>query len=293
MVGPAPKVWFVLPSLIYKPDDYIQLGQIVTNPRKPQERLAKPLPLPEALKPRTSPSSDWNLAQTGSGETAISVSTHVINILTAQLSNSKTGGATLSRTAAKLETQYFEIAEDPSYVSSTSQVKQVEDALKKLGKLGSTVYMITGIQIALFPGEAADGTSDESTVAAKIEGVVDPQGWAKAGGEASSKKSDATTVSQTPDTSYIVAYRLRRLRVGWRGKLKVGDDQGGADMYCVGGRSAVADGATRDEDNNDNCEIESILPDPCDFGASLPPIDVKLEAVDEDGSPCLVIKAER
>lgn len=288
----APKVWFVLPSLIYKPDDYIQLGQVINDPRKPQERLAKPLPLPEALKPRESISKDLNLTKTDSGEAAVSVFAHIVNIVTADLSGSRSRAETLGRTAAVLETQYFEITEDPSYVDNTSKVQQVEQELKKLRTRGKTVYMITGIKIARLPGKATSESSDSSALAAKGEAVVDPQGAARVGAEVSSKKSAATTVAETPDDPYVVAYRLRRLRVSLRGRLKVDGDLEGADMHGVGWRSPDAASAA-DQGRDEDWEVDGVSADLNDFGSALPAKDKKLKAVDEeDGRPCLVIRAE-
>ncbi|KAK3352762.1 hypothetical protein B0T25DRAFT_542727 [Lasiosphaeria hispida] len=111
----AVKAWLILPSLIYKPDDLIQLGQIVSNPRKPQERLAKPLPLPAAPTPRKSTSKNQSLTKTESGNNALSIFAYIVHSVKAKLSGSKSRDGSLSRSAAVVETQYFEITEDPSH----------------------------------------------------------------------------------------------------------------------------------------------------------------------------------
>jgi hypothetical protein len=290
MAPPPPaKTFFVLRSLIYKPDDYIQLGQVIADPRKPYDRLAKPLPLPESLQIRKATSSNWSLTLSEVGKTDMGVFTDIVNILAAHISGSKSEAETLTRGAASLETQYFEITEDPSYVASTAKVQAVADEFKKLHNLNKTLYMVTGIKIARWSEQATQNTANATALAAKTEVVLDPDGLARAGVEVNKQESCGMDVTETPDSSYVVAYRLRRLRPTWRQRsLKVGNELNGAEMYGSGWRT-TGEGGGEMEDDLENWELESVLADDMDFGPSLP-AKYKLEAIDEDDkSRCFVI----
>lgn len=285
------KTYFILPTTVYKPDDYIQLGQVITDPRKPYDRLASPLPLTGSSAPRKSSSSNWSFTRTQTEDSSAGVFANFINILTAEASGGKSGAHTQSWKTATLETQYFEISEDPSYVERTAKVPAVEKWLKKHRHLGKTVYMIAGVKIAKLPGNVTYDSSGATNMSAKVKGVVDPKGLLEAGGEVNHQKSADAVLSETPETSYVVAYRLRRLRVSWRHGFKVSDYQEGADLHGIGRKSATSFPPT-DEDTDESWQMESISSDNNDFGASLPAKDKKIQGVDEaGGNPCLLIRA--
>jgi hypothetical protein len=285
------KTYFILPTTIYKPDDYIQLGQVITDPRKPFERLAKPLPLEGNLKPRTSPELEWSASNTNTGELSVGVFAHVVNIMKAKVSGGQNQYESQTWQAALLETQFFEISEDPTYVERTARIEAVEEWLKKHRHLGKTVYMITGLKIAKNPGKITYDGSDASNLAMDLETTLDPKGVVRAGGEANVQKSDATTYEARPGTAYIFAYRLRRLRVTWRNKLKLSEYKTGADLYAAGRKGVDAEVVMEDKDDTSAFEFENVEFEQDDFGASLPAKDKKFRAVDdEDGSPCLVIQ---
>lgn len=55
------KIYFILRTQIYHPDDYIQLGQVITDQNAPYKRLAPPAAalLTPPYKPRISKQGDW------------------------------------------------------------------------------------------------------------------------------------------------------------------------------------------------------------------------------------------
>jgi hypothetical protein len=80
-----PKPYFLLPTTVYKPNDLIQLGQVITDPRKPFERLAKPLPLRGPLEARTAPALEWSATNTKTGDSSVGVFARVVNIMKAEV----------------------------------------------------------------------------------------------------------------------------------------------------------------------------------------------------------------
>lgn len=286
------KTYFILPTTVYKPDDYIQLGQVITDPRKPFERLVKPLPLEGALKPRTSPALEWSATNAKTGESSTGVFAHVVNIMTAEASGGQSQNETQTWEAALLETRFFEISEDPTYVERTAKVAAVEGWLKKHRRLGKTVYMITGLKIAKNPGKVTYDGSDASNLAVNLKATLDPEGAVEAGGEASHQRSGATTYEGKPEAAYVFAYRLRKLRVAWRNKFKLRDYKMGGNLYDAGRGEVDAEVGGGDEDDDSAFEMESVSFEQNDFGVSLPAKDKKFQAVDEDDdSACIVIRA--
>lgn len=285
------KTYFILPTTVYKPDDYIQLGQVITDPRKPFERLAKPLPLKGHLKPRISPALEWSATNVKTGEFSVGIFSHVVNIMTAEASGSQSRQEALSWQAALLETQFFEISEDPTYVERTVKITAVEEWLKKHRRFGKTVYMITGLKIAKNPGKIAYDGTDTSNLAVNLKARLDPEDAVEAGAAASNQKSESTTYEARADMAYIFAYRLRKLRVTWHNQLKLGDYKAGGNLYGAGNR----EGHVSEEDEYDDSafEIERVSFEREDFGASMPRKDKKFQAVDEqDNSSCLVIQVD-
>ncbi|KAF2805710.1 uncharacterized protein BDZ99DRAFT_466646 [Mytilinidion resinicola] len=286
-----PKTWFILPTTIYKPNDYIELGQVITDPRKPFERLAQPLPLEGVLAPRTSPSLEWSATNTKTSESSVGIFAHVVNIMTAEASGGKSQDETQTWKAALLETRFFEISEDPTYVDRTTKVKAVEEWLKKNRRLGKTVYMIVGLKIAKNPGMVTYDGSDSSNLNLNLKATLDPNGVVEGGGEIRRDTSNAVTYEERPEAAYVFAYRLRKLRVAWHNKFALGDNKAGGDLYGLPQGKIDSEGIGKGQDDDSAFEIESVLCEELDFGESLPVKDKKFEAVDEeDDSVCLVIK---
>ncbi|RMJ18503.1 hypothetical protein CDV36_001783 [Fusarium kuroshium] len=287
-----PKTYFILPTTIYKPDDYIQLGQVITDPRRPFERLAKPLPLEGPLEPRIAPAIEWSATNTKTGEASVGVFAYVVNLMTAEASGGKSRNEAQTWEAALLETRFFEISEDPTYVEQTAKIAVVEEWLKKHRHLGKTVYMITGLKIAKNPGKVTYDGSDASNLAVNLKAALNPEGVVEGRCEASHQRSGATTYEEKPEGAYVFAYRLRKLRVTWKHKFKLHDYKKGGDLHGVSRGGAGVSFSEEDEDDVSAFEMESVLLEQNDFGASLPAKDKKFQAVDEDDdSACLVIRA--
>lgn len=285
-----PKTFFILPTTIYRPDDFIQLGQVITDPRKPFERLAEPLPLEGALQPRNSPTVEWSATNVRTGETSVGIFAHVVNLITAQASAGQSHNETQTWEAARLETQFFEVSADPTYIERTARATAVEEWLKQHRHLGKTVYMITGLKIAKSPGKVTFGDSDTLDVSAALKATLDPEGAIEGGGEANHHRLNATAQASRPEEAFVYAYRLRKLKVTWRHKFKLDDYMTGAELHGVGGRQDDVEEDEGDGDDPSSFVMEDVSYDNRDFGASLPAKDKKIQAVDEeDNSPCIVI----
>lgn len=301
-----PKTYFIIRPVDYKPNDLIRLGQVITDPRKPFERLAEPLPLTGPLKPRVSPMKEWKVTNNVTGDSAVGLFAQVVNIVKAEASAGQSSGEVASWNAALLETRFFEISEDaeiPSYVERTARIPRVEKWLRENRHRGKTVYMITGLKIAKRPGKVAYDSSRDFNLDLNLQATVDPQGAVQAGVKGSTKSTTGTTQEATPQHAYVFAYRLRKLSVGWRDKtkLKLGGTKGGGELHGTkpeyGGMREQGEKEVEDEaedgDDLDTYEMETFGVDKDDFGVSLPAKDKKIEAFDEeDNSPCLVIRTK-
>jgi hypothetical protein len=289
-----PKTYFIWPTTKYVPDDLIQLGQVITDPRCPFRRLSKPLPLEGDLKPRTAPSTEWTATNTKTGESSVGVFAHAVSAIKAGISGSSSQNEAQTWEAARLETQFFELDEDhasPSYVDRTAKIPEVAQWLADNRRPGKTVYMITGLKIAKNPGKYTFDGSEASSLKADATTTVDPNQAVKLGAEASRQRSDAATTEEKPEVSFVFAYRLRKLKVTWRNNLKVDEYQTGGDLYSAGHRTATMDAVEKDVDDDASYDLEDVSAEKGDFGAGLPAKDKKLEAFDEvDGDKCLVIE---
>ncbi|KAI1085198.1 hypothetical protein F5B20DRAFT_133472 [Whalleya microplaca] len=285
------KTYFILPTTIYKPDDLIQLGQVITDPRKPFERLTKPLPFDGILKPRISQDYEWSATDTKTGGSSVDIFTHFVNMIRAGILSAQYQHEVQTWEKAFLETQFLEISEDPTYVERTAKVETVEEWLKEHRHLGKTLYMITGLKIVKNPGKIAYDDSDTLSLAANLKATIGPKGILQAGGEASKQRSNGVTFEAKPEASFLFAYRLRKLRVTWRNKFKLGDYKKGGDLYSVGDRGVKIQMNRDDEDEYSAFEIDSVAYEQEDFGQLLPAKDKKFEAVDEEDScSCLIIQ---
>ncbi|KAF2996326.1 hypothetical protein E8E14_002520 [Neopestalotiopsis sp. 37M] len=295
MAPAAPKkTFFILRSLIYRPDDLIKLGQVVKDPRTPYIRLAEPLPLTDRLEPRIVKSSDWSLTLNDAGDRDISIFAHVLQTLKASGGASASQAEDLQRQGALLETQYFEISEDPTYVERLAQIEAIRKELKNFGNPLMLLYLVTGVKIVRWPGVAVHHQTDSSNLEGKIEAVVEAEGSLRAGVGASTRKSNSATVTETPDTAYVVAYRLRRLRVSWSRRLKIGSEQDGAELSSAGtmsGEISSGDDSTGEERSSKDWEMK-ILAETQDFDSVPSSANRRVKAIDDDGSACFVLEAK-
>jgi len=283
-----PKTYFIFKPVVYKPDDLIQLGQVITDPRKPFQRLAKPLPLVDLLAPRSAPQVEWSATNTTTGEVSASIFSHAIK-MKAGVSVGTSTSETETWEAAILDTRFFEISEDPTYVSKTAKVPAVEAWLREFRHQGKTVYMITGLKIAKRPGKVTFDSSNTSSMAAELETVVDPEGVVSIGAAGKMETTDKTASEATPEGEYIFGYRLRKLRVMWR-DLKLRGDMEGGELYGHQSQQAHSGVDAEREYQDSDFEMGTLLLEEGDFGQTLPARDRKLEALDEDdGTLCTVI----
>lgn len=79
-----PKTYFILRNTDYKPDGLIQLGQLVSDPRKPYRRLCPPSqPAPET---HTSEKVNWSFDRSEATSGEASIFAKFLSVLTASAS---------------------------------------------------------------------------------------------------------------------------------------------------------------------------------------------------------------
>ncbi len=288
-----PRAYFILRPKVCGPDACIQLGQVITDPRKPSQRLAEPLPLGGKLKPQRV-AVEWSAYDGRVGGAPAGVFAHAVKLATteagAEAESGSSWGDKENWDAAILETYFFEPSEDPTYAQRTAKIPIVDGWLKEHRGEGKTVYMITGLKIAKDPDQiAGEGSKDLHQPGASLQSVFDPEGRLGTRGNAGHGSSAQTTHEDSPSDGYIFAYRLRRLKVLWRKAQSTHDQQGGK-AHSKG--SARVDGRPdrRVQDQDPDFEIEHVSLEQDDFGALLPAKDKKLPAVDEyDNTACVVV----
>ncbi|KKZ61103.1 hypothetical protein EMCG_04299 [[Emmonsia] crescens] len=294
-----PKTYFILPTTSYAPDDLIKLGQVIVDPRIPYRRLAEPLPLEGRLIPRKAATIEWNASKADNTAANAGVFTHIHGLLAAQASVKRSQCETYNWEGALLETHFIELDEHPEFVQQTAtEVPAVSQWLKENNRLfGRTVYMITGVKTASKPGKATYGAANEQDVVTELRataafhpGMGAP---AKVGAEAGYHNSGDIHVQGTPQDSFVFAYQLRKLHIGWRSKASLREHVGGADLHGIGQSNPSRDRLPSLSSENDAVyEIGDVKYEKDDFGASLPKKDVKVSAIDDcDGQQCLMVQA--
>ncbi|KAL1838622.1 hypothetical protein VTJ49DRAFT_2459 [Mycothermus thermophilus] len=275
------KTYFAIPTTIYKPDDLIQLGQVIKDPAVPFERLAPPPKLEGALSPRVSSLKEVVVTSTKTRAVSVGLFAQVLKSIHGELSAQKSSGETLTWEAAEIETRYFEPAEDEeALLAQICKHKAVRQVLKGFGGFGQSVYMRTGLKIALRPGFVRQQANKGTDVSAQLKAVVDPHGAMQVGFQADSKHSARTSVQGRATDSYVFAYQLRRIKANrLTGKTAIGAQVKGGDLYGIGGgvgSGSDSDGSLGDEDDDD-LEDEGCLPlqgdlsiDKEDYGSKLP-----------------------
>jgi len=287
------KTYFVIPSTAYKPDDYIKLGQVITHPMKPFVRLADPLPLDGTLAPRISRVREWTGESTKEGGASIGLFSRFLSNMKNETSITKTKHEHHTWKIAVLETQYFEVGADPSYITRTSELPEIADWLRKTRRFGKSLYMVTGLKIAQGPSvrtySLVRGGDQMAGFQATVSSVIG--GGFGAGVQAAHGSNSRMTHSLEPEDAYVFAYRLGRLRVTWKQQLnvRVEDYATRADLH---GESEVNMPRSTDAHEEEMVEVERVEVEDSDFGPSLPSRFKRFDAIDEDdGSQCLVIIA--
>ena len=298
-----PKTYFVLQSTDYAPNELIQLGQIITNPRIPYRRLAEPLRgVPSAPKIHSAPKKDWSFELSKGASGHLGVFARFLNVATARLSGSEAREFTQTWAAAELNTSFIELGEDKEYAKASVALKPVKDWLKENKILGKTVYMVTEIKVASQPGLATNRTAQEAGVSGELKGDPGTGGVAEVGADAGFEQTAGTAEEGQPAVPFVFAYRVRKVHISWRNIVTLGNDVEGADLHGRGRQGDSDSDDDSDSDEQDSVpkaaplviedEIEGVLLGKSDFGPTLPARDAKFEAVDDDdGEECLVIVA--
>lgn len=299
------KTYFILRTTEYRPNDLIQLGQLIPNPRIPYRRLAPPIqPVPAG---QVSSKTEWSLEKGRAGNAKVGVFARFLSAVDAEASARASREQLSTWAAATLETHSFELGPDgrSDYVTSSVKAEAVQSWLRENKGLGKTVYMVTGVKVAMKPGEITHGISKSAGFDARFS--IDPGtgGVAQTGAEASLETSGSTKEKSKPSEDFVFAYRLRKVYVSWLNKVTLEGDVLGGDLqnFQGDGEWDVSDYSDSSEDDTKNQQkslnstrgtaeesIKDILLEHGDFGSALPATDVKLESVDEDdGVSCLVV----
>lgn len=209
----AQKTYFAMPSHDYEPDRSIRLGQIITSPTEPWNRLADPLPVPRELV-QTSRKEDW-------GTEVHKLREHRIGIW-AQFAAMILGvGADLVVEWSKNNADVFQFSElvttffepDADFVKRSvlgEGCERVTEWAKK--KRGKPLYMVTGIKVARGAQhmrsriKGVDVEFKPGVEATPFIGVPISGGLLVGGGKS---KGEAVWYSDSSD--FVFAYRLRRI----------------------------------------------------------------------------------
>ncbi|KXH27834.1 hypothetical protein CSIM01_06753 [Colletotrichum simmondsii] len=304
------KTYFILRSTEYQPDDLIQLGQLIEDPRAPYEPLAPPMrPFPTNAV-RVSHESNWSLTKSKGAARHNGVFAQFVSLITAETSIHESNETTRSWRAAQLETTSLGLGADKEsdYVTASVQEAVVqkrltrEGFLKKLAVSKKVLYMITGIKIARRPGQVSYEVRKTAGIEAKLGADPGTGGLAMPGVQGGVTRFKSDVESSMPEEDFVFAYRLRKIHVNFsNNKALVGSVISGGELHGhgVGG---VSDDTSSEEESDDETpdeviagvdELDIVLVENEDFGRSLPARDAKNTSFDEvDGEDCLVIVAD-
>lgn len=286
------KTYFRMPDFDHPPNGLVQLGQIITSPRNPYQRLALPLPIPNI---QTSRKKDYLevIEKARRGEIGLWVQ-FLASIVGA-------GGDVDANWAQEnsdilefqeLEACFFEPDDDYLQKSVHSSQKIKEHINKTPGK---SLYMVTGLKIA---HGARSIISNKHAVGLDLKLGVDagPFTGAPVQGGPTFKIMDARgEMFQFQGSSdFVFAYRLLRIIPKPKGVFKVKRHEKGAET--LGNEDHyVEDKAHEDEPTFEEMDVDitAVELDNSDYG-SLPktlPFDVnEIVAQDEvDGAYCAFI----
>lgn len=266
------KTCFLMPNYSYPPDDLVLLGQIITSPTQPSARLAPPLtPTPKVQKD----------VKRNCGEIISHAQHGEIGIWAAFMSSVfSSGGEAAASFAEKhghqmefaaLETHFFD-PDDEFLRNSVNSEKKIKEYIGKFPT--KSVYMITGLKIAK-GARCASFERQEGGVAARV-GVdatpftslpVDGGPRVRIGSSGSEEHWFGTS------SDFVFAYRLSRIVVTFKRKIKGKNYEKGAETLGVGDRNEVRehvdDFYTGDDmTNREPNEVGLIYLDKSDFGTN-------------------------
>ncbi|EKG16263.1 hypothetical protein MPH_06517 [Macrophomina phaseolina MS6] len=117
--------------------------------------------------------------------------------------------------------------------------------------------MITGLNIAKNSEKVTYDCFGVPNLDANLRATLRLEGYVKVGSEASHQGSAATIYEERPETTYVFAYRLRKLRVRRRNKFKLHYYRAGGNLNDVGRERVNVEGDLENKDNDSAFEMES------------------------------------
>ncbi|CAI6336117.1 unnamed protein product [Periconia digitata] len=293
----AHKTYFALSSFDYPPDNSIQLGQIITNPSKPWEKIAERLPVAK-YQIQTSSKTDWGTEVYREHEQRIGIWAQFAAMILG------VGGDAIVAWSRKnsevfqfdeLETTFFEPEAD--YVER-SVIGKEREAVADWIKMNprKSVYMITGLKIAR-------GASHLRARARGIDFDLKPAieatpfiGVPLSGGPlvgAGREKGESTWFSGSSD--FVFAYRLRRIIIKRQTVAKSNDYVKGATVAHDEGpkasKAAYETPRTTSQGPAQNLQIQSVEQSGKDYGSAgydVEEFSPKRVRDDQDEEDCLL-----
>lgn len=292
------KTYFRMPNFDYPPNGLVQLGQIITSPRDPYQRLATPLPIPDPHIQRNT-FTDYHevIERVRRGNVGVWV-----QFLASMLG---VGGEATAKWATEnshvlqfreLEANCFE-PENEYLQESVASSEAVRTHIKKTP--GKSLYMVTGVKIArgarsVLQEKQAMGVNARFGVDAKAFIGVPAAG----GPQIKSESTHHEKVQFGGSNDFVFAYRLLRIIPKPHGVIKKKQFEAGANTLSnddghVEDASGVEEGEP--ESGTQDVEDSTVELDRSDYGstpATLPfEVDTKTVVEDEldDDVDCVFI----
>jgi hypothetical protein len=233
------KTYFLAPNFDFPPppSGLIDLGSIITDPKKPDRSLNKgELVLIPAHAIFTTTKTDWTASRSQLHAVDGGIWTSFLQTiigLSAEVDVSRSKGKDEVYRCKVLETQYFQ--PDDAYILANLQNPRVQGYVKTGWPVKKSVYMITGLKIAR--GVSAETeVSEEYGVGGKVgvdatafTGGVPVSGGPK--GKWSSKSSEGIGFGGSED--FVFAFRLIKIKPKKEGCFEEGDYNKAA-LYDLG-----------------------------------------------------------
>ncbi|KAK2764757.1 hypothetical protein CKAH01_04922 [Colletotrichum kahawae] len=293
------RTYFILRNTNYKPDRFIQLGQLIAEPQLPYRPIAPPLrPLPPDLL-QQSYNTDWSLGKSSVSTGEVGANANFLTAIAAEASINATQDSGSSWEAAKLETTTLELGEDDDsqqYVKDSIEGAAVRKWLE--GKFFKKVlYIVTGLKIARKPGHTSSEVSGGRGGGLKFAADPGTGGLTSLGAHGNLNRTEGIKETSTPSDDFVFAYRLRKVHISLFNKVALGKDVRGADLYRDGYANNDSSSEIEEDVNNADKEvpvevddIDEVLIEDEDFGPSLPGSVEKRSAIDDDdGVECLMV----
>ncbi|PMD44780.1 hypothetical protein L207DRAFT_579707 [Hyaloscypha variabilis F] len=281
------KTYFRMPSFDYPPNGRIQLGQIITSPMDPYERLADPLPIEDQAIVRNT-KTDYHevIEKARKGNVGLWV----------QFLASFFGiGGDVSAKWVTEHSQIFQFREleancfepeDKYLIDSIASSEKVRDHIQK--SPGKSLYMVTGLKIAhgakiVLQEKQGHGLNAKLGV----DATVLTGGPVKGGPAFMINNSQHTKMEIGGSKDFVFAYRLVRIIPKPRGVVKKKRHEAGATTYGNDEeyvKDFVQEEEAEYEPGVENIEIAAVGLDRLDYGAmpATLPFKVDTRKVRED-----------